>query len=168
MVSNVYEIVFSKPTAFEALFRHRRHLTLEFRFSPTEEVPGWIWLNLPSWSTQVPLRCFRVMLGIEQLLETAAKWIQAWFDIQKALICSLQTSHKFVKLGKLSRWCVWNLFFFFFSFFCFFSCTWFLLLLPRHDALKLTQRQPELLGQISHLETGLPPFKREPAAFWMQ
>lgn len=85
---------------------------------------------------------------IEQPLETATKWIQARCDIQKALICSLQTSCKLVKLGKLSRWCVWNLS----SFLFFFFCTWFLLLLPRHDALKLAQRLLELLGHICRLK----------------
>ena len=41
-------------------------------------------------------------------------------------------------------------------FFSFFFCTWFWLLLPRHDALKLTQRHKDtlkLLGQISCLKT---------------
>ena len=105
--------MFSKPTACEALYRSRRH---QFHRPVSQKLyqylDGFDYLCL-SGPCRCPSGSFRVILGLEQLLETAAKWIKAWYNIQKALICSLQTSHKFVKLGKLSRWCVWNLFFFF-------------------------------------------------------
>lgn len=55
------------------------------------------------FALMVPFRSSEVTLGVQQLQKLPPS---NQISEKNILICSLQTSHKFVKLGKLSRWCV--------------------------------------------------------------